>query len=139
MSHLPGFTTCHDAVYVKRSDEQRAYDFIKEYFRSKGIMAEFGVNREGHKKVKHERKRVVSRKVQGGAASGYTTLITKATDKYSEEFIQKASQIRVTLSLPDFLETFFHVWEDDAEIIAAMFGYQDIEDDENEYDKESFW
>lgn len=78
-------------------------------------------------------------KVQGGAASGYTTLITKATDKYSEEFIQKASQIRVTLSLPDFLETFFHVWEDDAEIIAAMFGYQDTEDDENEYDKESFW
>jgi len=78
-------------------------------------------------------------KVQGGAASGYTTLITKATDKYSEEFIQKASQIRVTLSLPDFLETFFHIWEDDAEIIAAMFGYQDTEDDENEYDKESFW
>ena len=78
-------------------------------------------------------------KVQGGAASGYTTLITKATDKYSEEFIQKASQIRITLSLPDFLETFFHIWEDDAEIIAAMFGYQDTEDDENEYDKESFW
>ena len=78
-------------------------------------------------------------KVQGGAASGYTTLITKATDKYSEEFIQKASQIRVTLSLPDFLETFFHVWEDDAELIAAMFGYQDTEDNENEYDKESFW
>ena len=78
-------------------------------------------------------------KVQGGAASGYTTLVTKATDKYSEEFIQKASQIRVTLSLPDFLETFFHIWEDDAEIIAAMFGYQDTEDDENEYDIESFW
>ena len=63
------FATCHDAVYVKRSDEQRAYDFIKEYFRSKGIMAEFGVNREGHKKVKHERKRVVSRKVEEQAVA----------------------------------------------------------------------
>ena len=49
--------------------EQRAYDFIKEYFRSKGIMAEFGVNREGHKKVKHERKRVVSRKVEEQAVA----------------------------------------------------------------------
>ena len=63
------FATCHDAVYVKRSDEQRAYDFIKEYFRSKGVMAEFGVNREGHKKVKHERKRVVSRKVEEQAVA----------------------------------------------------------------------
>ena len=78
-------------------------------------------------------------KVQGGAASGYTTLITKATDKYSEEFIQKASQIRVTLSLPDFLEKFFHVWGDDAEVLATMFGYVESEDDSDEYSQESFW
>ena len=78
-------------------------------------------------------------KAQGGSAHGYKTLVMKSVDNRSPEFIQKASQIRVTLSLPDFLETFFHVWEDDAEIIAAMFGYQDTEDDENEYDKESFW
>ncbi|MEG2307295.1 MAG: hypothetical protein RSB94_08150, partial [Erysipelotrichaceae bacterium] len=31
-------------------------------------------------------------KDQGGAANGYTTLVMKATDKYSPEFIQKASQ-----------------------------------------------
>jgi len=78
-------------------------------------------------------------KVQGGAASGYTTLITKATDKYSEEFIQKASQIRVTLSLPDFLEKFFHIWGDDAEVLATMFGYVESEDDSDEYSQESFW
>ena len=78
-------------------------------------------------------------KAQGGAASGYKTLVMKSVDNRSPEFIQKASRIRVTLSLPDFLEKFFHIWEDDAEIIAAMFGYQDTEDDENEYDKESFW
>ena len=78
-------------------------------------------------------------KDQGGAANGYKTLVMKATDKYSEEFIQKASQIRVTLSLPDFLEKFFHVWDDDAEVLAAMFGYVESEDDSNEYDQESFW
>lgn len=78
-------------------------------------------------------------KDQGGAANGYKTLVMKATDKYSEEFIQKASQIRVTLSLPDFLEKFFHVWDDDAEVLAAMFGYVESEDDSDEYDQESFW
>ena len=78
-------------------------------------------------------------KNQGGAANGYKTLIMKATDKYSPEFIEKASQIRVTLSLPDFLEKFFHVWGEDAEVLAAMFGYVESEDDSNEYDQESFW
>ena len=61
-------------------------------------------------------------KAQGGAASGYSTLVMKSLDNRSPEFIQKASQIRVTLSLPDFLEKFFHVWDDDAEVLAAMFG-----------------
>jgi hypothetical protein len=78
-------------------------------------------------------------KVQGGAASGYSTLVMKATDKYSEEFIQKASQVKVTLSLPDFLEKFFHVWGDDAEILANLFGYTPSEETEDEYERESFW
>ena len=78
-------------------------------------------------------------KAQGGAASGYSTLVMKSLDNRSPEFINKASQIRVTLSLPDFLEKFFHVWDDDAEVLAAMFGYVESEDDSNEYDQESFW
>lgn len=78
-------------------------------------------------------------KDQGGAASGYSTLIMKATDKYSPEFIQKASQVKVTLSLPDFLEKFFHIWGDDAEILATLFGYTPSEDDSGEYEQESFW
>ncbi len=78
-------------------------------------------------------------KVQGGAANGYKTLVMKATDKYSEEFLQKASQVKVTLSLPDFLEKFFHVWGDDAEVIATMFGYTPSDNTEDEYDQESFW
>ena len=78
-------------------------------------------------------------KMQGGAANGYSTLVMKSLDNRSPEFIQEASQIRVTLSLPDFLEKFFHVWGDDAEVLAAMFGYVESEDDSNEYDQESFW
>lgn len=78
-------------------------------------------------------------KVQGGAASGYSTLVMKATDKYSEEFIKKASQVKVTLSLPDFLEKFFHVWGEDAELLATMFGYEPSEDESEEYSTQSFW
>jgi len=78
-------------------------------------------------------------KAQGGAASGYKTLVMKSVDNRSPEFIQKASQIRVTLSLPDFLEKFFHIWGDDAEVLATMFGYVESEDDSDEYGQESFW
>ena len=78
-------------------------------------------------------------KVQGGAASGYSTLVMKATDKYSPEFIEKASQVKVTLSLPDFLEKFFHVWGEDAELLATLFGYEPSEDDSEEYSTQSFW
>ena len=78
-------------------------------------------------------------KVQGGAASGYPTLVMKATDKYSPEFIEKASQVKVTLSLPDFLEKFFHVWGEDAELLATLFGYEPSEDESEEYSTQSFW
>lgn len=78
-------------------------------------------------------------KVQGGGANGRTTLVMKATDKYSPEFIEKASQVKVTLSLPDFLEKFFHVWGEDAELLATLFGYEPSEDTGDEYSTQSFW
>ena len=78
-------------------------------------------------------------KVQGGGANGRTTLVMKATDKYSPEFIEKASQVKVTLSLPDFLEKFFHVWGEDAELLATLFGYEPSEDNSEEYSTQSFW
>lgn len=78
-------------------------------------------------------------KAQGGAASGYKTLVMKSVDNRSPEFIEKASQVKVTLSLPDFLGKFFHIWGDDAEILATLFGYTPSEDDSGEYEQESFW
>ena len=78
-------------------------------------------------------------KAQGGSANGYKTLVMKSVDNRSPEFIEKASQVKVTLSLPDFLEKFFHIWGDDAEILATLFGYTPSEDDDGEYEQESFW
>lgn len=78
-------------------------------------------------------------KVQGGAASGYKTLVMKSVDNRSPEFIEKASQVKVTLSLPDFLEKFFHVWGEDAELLATLFGYEPNEDESDEYSTQGFW
>ena len=78
-------------------------------------------------------------KAQGGAANGYKTLVMKSVDNRSPEFIEKASQVKVTLSLPDFLEKFFHVWGEDAELLATLFGYEPSEDESEEYSTQSFW
>ena len=78
-------------------------------------------------------------KMQGGSASGYKTLVMKSVDNRSPEFIEKASQVKVTLSLPDFLEKFFHVWGEDAELLATLFGYEPSEDESEEYSTQSFW
>lgn len=78
-------------------------------------------------------------KAQGGSANGYKTLVMKSVDNRSPEFIEKASQVKVTLSLPDFLEKFFHVWGEDAELLATLFGYEPSEDSSEEYSTQSFW
>ena len=73
-------------------------------------------------------------KDQGGAASGYYTLIMKATGKYSDEFLQKAAQVQVTLSFEEFLRRFFGLWHEDAKVLASVLGMQDESDeDENWY------
>ena len=65
-------------------------------------------------------------KTQGGAASGYKTLVTKATAKYSPEFIQKAQRIKVEMELPEFLMRFYDMWwEEDAKELAKLFGWVD--------------
>ena len=78
-------------------------------------------------------------KMQGGSANGYKTLVMKSVDNRSPDFIEKASQVKVTLSLPDFLEKFFHVWGEDAELLATLFGYEPSEDNSEEYSTQSFW
>ena len=72
---------------------------------------------------------LVSKK-QGGAANGYTTLIKKsnATEKLPEvedlDIQKKLEQIKVTLSMEEFLRKFFDMWYDDAELLTAMLGFQ---------------
>lgn len=63
----------------------------------------------------------LTHKSQGYSANGKPyALIMKSK---SQEFIEKIQQVKVTLELPDFLERFFHLWGDDAKVLAYMMGY----------------
>lgn len=73
-------------------------------------------------------------KDQGGGANGATTLVIKSNGNYSQEFLQKASQVQVTLSFEEFLRKFFGLWYEDAKVLASILGMQDEPDeDENWY------
>ena len=65
----------------------------------------------------------------GGPANERETLIIKSTKQFSEEFLQKMQQVRVTMELPDFLQKFFGLWYEDAELLAKLMGYVEPEDD----------
>lgn len=72
----------------------------------------------------------------GGAANGHTTLLVKNTDGFSEETIKKASTIKVELSIEEFLQKFFNLYWEDAEILARVLGFTTMQM-EYEEDKES--
>lgn len=81
-------------------------------------------------------------KGQGGPANGLDyALLMKSGEGNSTEFIQKMQKVKVTMEVPEFLRTFFCLYEDDAEILAALMGYTEgsEEDDAGTYSRESFW
>lgn len=71
---------------------------------------------------------LVSKEQGGPANQADYALVMKATNQFSDEFVEKAQQIRVTMELPDFLERFFWLREDDAETLAEIMGYVDVDD-----------
>lgn len=91
--------------------------------KAKRVITEFDFEKEGASV------HLVSKK-QGGAANGFTTLIkkSKATDSLPEleqvEIQKKLEQIKVTMSMEDFLRKFFNMYYDDAELLTAMLGFQ---------------
>lgn len=70
-------------------------------------------------------------KHQGGPANGVTTLLTKATNKITDEQVDKATMVQVEMNIVDFLTTFFDLWYDDAIVLAKIMGL-DTEPEEQE-------
>ncbi len=63
-------------------------------------------------------------KSQGGPANNHDYALVLKANNFSEEFVQKMQQVRVTMELPDFLRKFFSVYYEDAEVLARMMGYE---------------
>ena len=61
-------------------------------------------------------------KEQGVANQADYALVLKSSGA-TEDFIEKVQNIQITLSLPEFLKRFFYIWEEDADVLAAMMGY----------------
>jgi len=79
-------------------------------------------------------------KACGGPANGRDkALVIKAVEEYSPEFVEKASQIKVTMDIEDFLQKFFGLWESDAELLVRLFGFEPkatyLKDEADEYEQ----
>lgn len=64
-------------------------------------------------------------KDQGGPANGadYRLVLKAANQTQKDIFLEKASQVKVTLSVPDFLSKLFGLWGDDAEVLSRALGF----------------
>lgn len=62
-------------------------------------------------------------KQQGGPANNCDYALVLKQANRSPEFIQKMQEIQVTMTVPDFLQKFFGLWYEDAQILAQVMGY----------------
>lgn len=68
---------------------------------------------------------LTSTEINGGPANlTPTALVTKGIDAFSAELIEKASMVQVTLTIEDFLQKFFGLYYEDAEVLARAMGYE---------------
>ena len=77
-------------------------------------------------------------KQQGGPANTHDYALVLKSNKFSEEFVEKMQQVRVTMELPDFLRKFFGMYGDEVEILARMMGYEKPEMEDEPYETESY-
>lgn len=69
-----------------------------------------------------------------GAANNWNKALIMKGHNFSPEFIQKMQSVQVTMQLPDFLQKFFGLWYEDAEILARFMGYVPEEKEDWDYD-----
>lgn len=62
---------------------------------------------------------------QGGPASGADYKLVIKAANFSDEFLEKMQTVKVELEIPDFLERFFKLEEDDSKFLAALMGYKE--------------
>lgn len=72
---------------------------------------------------------------QGNGANGHHYALVMKAVNFSEETIEKASQVKVTLEITEFLTRMFGMYSDDAEVLARALGFTTKEvDGSTEYE-----
>lgn len=71
-------------------------------------------------------------KDQGGGANGHNYALVLKAANFTDEHIQKASKIRVTMDITEFLQKFFGVYYTDSYILAQALGFDTSSDEEKE-------
>jgi len=73
----------------------------------------------------------------GGPASGLTSAVLLKSEKSdikitpeSFNLMKAAKEIRVEMSFEEFVKRFFHLWGDDAALLAKILGYESSVDEE---------
>lgn len=70
----------------------------------------------------------------GGPANGADYTIALKSSNYSQEIIEKASKVTVTLAIEEFLTRFFGLYYDDAEVLATALGFTTEAAEKEQYD-----
>lgn len=66
----------------------------------------------------------ITHQMQGGASTGHNiSLIMKSSD-IDEEILKALDQVTVTMSMEKFLSKFFHIWDEDAEVLTKLMGME---------------
>lgn len=72
---------------------------------------------------------------QGHGANGHHyALVMKATENLSDSFLEKASKVKVTMEITDYLERFFNLYSSEAELLARALGFTTDNKEENDPD-----
>lgn len=86
-------------------------------------------------------------KEQGHGANGHHYALVMKAANFSEEFLEKASKVKVELSIEEYLTRFYGLWYEDAEILARALGFttqrmedeaEDAKEDEDEWSYEGY-
>lgn len=67
-----------------------------------------------------------------GAANNWNKALIMKGHNFSPEIIQKMQAVQVTMSIPDFLEKFFWLMQEDAKFLASIMGYVEPSEDESQ-------
>ncbi len=69
---------------------------------------------------------------QGHGANGHHYTLLMKNKNFSQEFIEKASQVKVTMPIEEFLQRFFGMYSEQAEVLARALGYKTVQMDKAE-------